>query len=86
MKVEVIEKRANQVRALKCPVCNHEATIVIAEGKTEGSIHCWFCSSLLGWSIEDEVKEAVEREMVKPFPAEEKGKKGKKDVELEETE
>lgn len=57
MKVEVIEKRANQVRNFKCPVCGKEAIVVIEEGRTEGSLHCWFCSSLLGWSIEDEVKE-----------------------------
>jgi len=61
MKVEVIEKRANQVRLLICPVCGKEATIVIEEGRTAGSLHCWFCSSLLGWSISDEVKPVEEK-------------------------
>lgn len=81
MKVEVIEKRANQVRDIKCPVCSKEATIVIEEGRTEGSLHCWFCSSLLGWDISDEVKPVEEKvEEVAPVVEVKKGK-GKKDVE-----
>lgn len=65
MKIEVIEKRANQVRNVKCPVCKTESPIVIREGQTEGSLNCWFCSSLLGWSIEDEVKPVEEEKRFK---------------------
>ena len=86
MKVEVIEKRANQVRDIKCPVCGKTGTIVIAEGRTEGSLHCWFCSSLLGWSIEDEVKPVEEKVEVAPLQVLKKREKEKKDVKPEETE
>lgn len=86
MKIEVIEKRANQVRDIECPVCRKTATIVITEGRKEGSIYCWFCSSLLAWSIEDEVKPLVKPVEVTPLDVKSKEKGKKKEVKSEETE
>ncbi|MBU2249570.1 MAG: hypothetical protein KKD77_22680 [Gammaproteobacteria bacterium] len=83
MKVEVIERRANQVRSVKCPVCGRENTVVISEGKEEGSLYCWFCSSLLAWSIKDEVKSVAEKVEEAPVEEEVKVKKTKKKVQDE---
>ena len=60
MKLQIISANKDYVRYADCPVCGKSNTIMVRKSKLEDRFTCWYCDSIIGWSVEDEEKEKLD--------------------------